>query len=407
MSGFSRRGFLKGAFAVAGAAVGTRITGSAGWLGNAFAAPSAEPASVVVVHFVGGFNALFASADSLTGSFGITGSNITPIGGGLVVDSGFASALPAFAKSHMAAIGVKHNQTAHPTARTALWTHMNANSGLVLADAMGGSASIKAAVCGNNMVAEAPTAAYNGISFQGITDLQKTVDALAGTTGPRTPDRGVALGGMTAAQAMSKNALAASPGSLQSFGDGMNAAVATLAAPVKSFDLAGIKTAYGVGAGNAVNSFAAKLAAAELMVQAGTSVISVFDRPASAPTGWDSHGDNDGSEVRRLMNGSQGGYVTAPLATFINRVVADPTRNVTLVLMGDFSRSLPGSNHQPNLTALAFGKNVKVGTTGKVNAQVGLPTGTPSTEGFWAYLAAMAKTTSTPFGANPHDKITL
>jgi hypothetical protein len=34
--------------------------------------------------------------------------------------------------------------------------------------------------------------------------------------------------------------------------------------------------------------------------------------------------------------------------------------------MGDFSRSLPGSDDQPNLTATVIGKYVRVGTTGRV-----------------------------------------
>jgi hypothetical protein len=73
--------------------------------------------------------------------------------------------------------------------------------------------------------------------------------------------------------------------------------------------------------------------------------------------------------------------------------------------MGDFSRSLPGSNHQANLTATVIGKHVKLGTTGRVNADVGLPNGSPGIQGFWAYLAAVLKTADQPFGTNPHNLV--
>ena len=68
-------------------------------------------------------------------------------------------------------------------------------------------------------------------------------------------------------------------------------------------------------------------------------------------------------------------------------------------------RKLSGSDHQGNLTATVIGKNVKPGTTGKVAANVGLPAGTPSIAGFWAYLAAAAKAPAASFGANPHPSI--
>jgi hypothetical protein len=95
------------------------------------------------------------------------------------------------------------------------------------------------------------------------------------------------------------------------------------------------------------------------------------------------------------------------LRLFLTRMMADPTKNVVTVIMGDFSRSLPGSDHQPNLTATVFGKYVKPGTTGRVAANVGLPAGTPAVPGLYAYLAALLKVPGTPFGANPHTSIIL
>src|SRR6185295_7958206 len=146
-----------------------------------------------------------------------------------------------------------------------------------------------------------------------ITDMQSTVDALGDPKGPRIPDRGIQLAGMTGAQGMSQNALTGSPSSLVSLGDGYKAAIDTLKQPAKAFDLPGLKTAYALGNSTAVNSFKSKLAAAELMMLAGTNVVSLFD------TGWDTHGDNNGSVVRNKMTS----YVLDPLNVFLNRMVAD------------------------------------------------------------------------------------
>ena len=55
-----------------------------------------------------------------------------------------------------------------------------------------------------------------------------------------------------------------------------------------------------------------------------------------------------------------------------------------------------------NLTATVIGKYVKLGTTGRVNAAVGLPNGSPGIEPFWAYLGAVAGASGSPFGTNPH-----
>ena len=129
-------------------------------------------------------------------------------------------------------------------------------------------------------------------------------------------------------------------------------------------------------------------------IRAGTNVVGLLD------TGWDTHGDGDGSVARTKMKA-----LVPALDTFITRMVADTTRNVTLVIMGDFARSLPGSNHQPNLTATVIGPSVKPGTTGRTDADVNLKTDTPAATGLWTYLAALAKVGASPFGANQHPSL--
>ena len=97
--------------------------------------------------------------------------------------------------------------------------------------------------------------------------------------------------------------------------------------------------------------------------------------------------------------------ITAALKTFTDRTLAMTNRNVVTAIIGDFSRSLPGSNHQANMTATVIGKHVKLGTTGRVNADVGLPSGSPGIQQFWAYLGAVLGATGSPFGANPHNLV--
>lgn len=390
---FSRRGFLKGLLGITGAALGTRFAGSA-WEGEALAA--GEPAALVVLHLVGGYNALFGSADSLVGKFGVTPGNHTVLGG-VGLDNVFANSMGQFAKNHVATVGVRHGISSHPAARASLWTQNSQNSGILLANAIGGKASIKMAHVGGNMIAEAPKAAVNGTSIQTILDMQSTINALGGgTPNPRVPDRAIALPGMESSEEMSMDAMNASPASLDSLKNGYSAAIATLKQPAKTLDLPGLRTAYGIGTATAVNGFASKMAAAELMLLAGTNVVTLSD------TGWDTHGDTQGVTVRNKMTA-----LMPAMNTFLERMVADPTRNVTFAIVGDFARSLPGSDHQPNLSITVIGRNVKRGTTGRTQTgTVSLSQSTPGVQGMWAYLAALAKVGTNPFGANPHTALT-
>ena len=99
----SRRGFLKGAAATAGAIAGTRLAGGGNFIGDARAAGT-ETSAVLVIFTLGGYNSIFPSFDSLSGtSFG-AGQTGVNLGNGLVVDPVFGN-LNAFAKANMATIG--------------------------------------------------------------------------------------------------------------------------------------------------------------------------------------------------------------------------------------------------------------------------------------------------------------
>lgn len=390
---FSRRGFIKGLAATAGAAMGTRIAGGGSFIRNAYAAP--EPTSLVMIHFVGGYNAIWSSAAQLQGSFGVTANNFTAIGNGVSVDNVLANAMSPFVKEHVATIGVGHGQSSHPGARRALWTIDNKNGMHSLAAAMGGTSPTKAIIAGAADIDERMRDPVGGVAAQHVLDMQTYLDSIgAAAPGPRDPDRTVSLSGISASEAMSKNALDGSPQSLLGVRQGFTDAISSLKLPPASFDLAALKTAYGITT-NKVQSFASKLAAAEMFVRTGVNTTTIFDG------GWDTHGDLNGNRVRNQMTD-----IIPAIKTFMDRMITAGGSNVVLCIMGDFARSLPGSDHQPNLSATVIGKYVKRGTTGRVNADVAITGGAPAAKGLWAHLAAATKAPATPFGADPH-KLTL
>jgi hypothetical protein len=185
---------------------------------------------------------------------------------------------------------------------------------------------------------------------------------------------------------------------LTSMRDGMIAGVDTLTKPVQQFNYIAMATAYGMATtATAVNNFTSKIACAELMITAGANVVVAVDG------GWDSHGDTQANNVRNMMNTR----ILPPLKVFINRMMNVADRNVTVLIMGDFARSLPGSDHASAMSATVIGKYVKVGTTGKMAANVQLPAGTPSVPGLWSYLSTVLKVPGVPFGANAHPTIAL
>ena len=396
MGAFSRRGFLKGVAAASGAALGARLPG-AGLVGEAQAqGATTEKAAVVVIHLLGGYNSFFCSADSfLNRSFSVNDGNVMPIGNGLVVDRGSLGALPDFARTHMATIGNRHGSTDHGDAIRRVWSDGARSYAMRLAAEIGGDAPIKCVQVGDSL--QHPTPAEGDVTLQVVRDMRPTIDALVGGDAA-LPDRAIAANALGAARTMSRRATARSPVRSKPLTEGYDAAGAALRKRPPPFDYESLPGVYQTG-GTAVNgSFATKLAAAELMVRAGANVIGIFSN-----NDWDTHGQN-GVNERNMF-----GQILPHLQRFLTRV-HDPnglaaTHNVVTVILGDFARSLPGNDHQANLSATVIGKYVKTGTTGKTNANVGLPANTPASEGMWAYIAAAAKLGKTPFGANPHPLV--
>lgn len=393
MKDVSRRGFLKALGTGAGAVVGTRLGGSS-LLGVA-RATTAEPTSVVVVYLDGGINAIFTGADAFTNTaFGVTGTNVTSMGG-VVIDNALANAIPAAVRNKVASVGIRHGITDHGNAQRSLFMSGTQSAPLMLANAIGGSGAIKAAVVGGNSLPNGQRPApVDGTSLQSITDMKATIEVIAGATAaPNVVDRGGAAKGIAAAQAMSTAVMAKHGSSLASVEQGYSSAMASLAKPIQPFSVDEFNQAYALK-GTSVNNFAARMAAAELMVRSGTGFVFASDG------NWDSHGDSSGNSVRNMVTQR----IATPLRTFLSRMVdaGSSDRNVVVAIFGDFHRSLPGSDHQSNLAALLIGKTLKNATTGKTDARVGLAPGTPSIAGLWQVLAAASKANANPFGTNPH-----
>lgn len=396
MNRLSRRQWLQGMAGVAGAGAAARL----GLMPSAaYAQEATEKAALLVVWLNGGYNALFGSADSFAGegTFGVSGSNQRVLGNGLVVDGPTFGNLPAFALEHMATVGIRHGITGHEAAQDHCFTAGNSNAALKLAAAIGGEGAIKAVQLGGGGV-PGGREPENGVTFQTINDMKSTIAALGGITDPTIPDRAIAERAIAASRFMSTKTIVNSPRLTRTLGEGYGAAVETLQRPVKTYNYVNLAQAYGFAATTtAVTNFTTQVAAAEVMIEAGANVC------VAVNGGWDTHGDRDGSSVRNMMNSR----ILPPLRVFINRMVADPRRNVNVVIMGDFSRSLPGSDHAAGVSATVIGKNVRVGTTGRVDAGVRLAAGTPQGLGLWAYLSRLTNVSYQPFGTNPHTGLVL
>lgn len=397
---FSRRSLMQATGAVAGGLAASRLMTGDGLLSRtAYGQVAGEKPALLVIYLSGGFNAVFGSADSFApaGTFGVAAGNQRVLGGAgnLVIDAPTFGTMSPYTLGHMATVGIRHGITAHGAAQNANFSNGTRSYGLQLAAVMGGDAAIKAVNVGTQMM-PGPRPAESGVSLQQVNDMKSTIAALGGATDPTIPDRTIGAKGITAAQKMSADRLTANPVMMTGMRDGLQSGIDTLNKPVQAFNYGAMATAYGMAAtATAVNNFTSKVAAAELMITAGANFVVAVDG------GWDTHGDRTATNVRNMMNTR----ILPPLKVFINRMMNLPDRNVVVAILGDFNRSLPGSDHASALNSIVMGKYVKVGTTGKVSANVQLPAGTPTVPAFWSYLAKVLKVPSEPFGTNPHTSI--
>lgn len=388
---FSRRQLIKGAALAALAPTLAR------------AQVAAPKKAVVLVYLTGGYNALFGSPQAFAagGTFGVSAGNIRSMGSNLFIDNAtFGTNLPAAALQHIATVGVNHRLSSHTPAQMSHFIGPNGRSNaLLLAKAMVGTApstSLPCVVVGpGTPVGSHPD--EGGISLQRASDLAPALDLFGvGGTG-QVPSRRAALAGMRAARLQSAPQLTANPNAMKSAREAFDGSIGVLQGTAPAISLPDLQAAYGV-TGTAVSSFTHEMMGAELMIKLGTKVV------IAQNGGWDTHGDINGTTVRNRMNT----VILPGLSTFLARMMAPGSGyEVTVGILGDFARSLPGSDHASCLAATVIGHRIKVGTTGNVDAQVGMSPTAPGTAGFWSLLATAAGAATNPFGANPHGSLLI
>ena len=339
----SRRKIIQGGAALAGTiAMGNLLDTSA-------RKPEQRP-TLVVFWLNGGPAGLFNSANSFlrSGAFGVTERNVRDLGNGLFVDAGSFGALPPVARTHMASINFRHGiLRPHDHARAAVLENEKRSQLLRMAAAMPAGPPKRCAL-------------VNDLGFP------KGVSA-----GPPA-ESSVTLDFVMDFEAMQAPALQQ------------------------------VRPSYGVASDAAfIRDQASTFAAVEALVRADVGVI--FAQPAY--TGrpdrqFDTHGDGSGEIARKIM-----APITPMLATFLERVMALPDRNVVTMLLGEWSRTQPESDHEPGGTATVIGKYVKTGTAGPQNADGSPPANAPPPEALWAYAAAALGLVRTPFGRNPNPEL--
>ena len=339
----TRRNLLQGGVALAGAVA----LGGSRRLG---ARPAGERPTLVVFWLNGGPAGLFNSAGSFLagGAFGVTHDNVRDLGNDLIVDAGSLGALPAVARAHMASVSFRHGiLRPHDHARAAVLESGKHSQLLRMAAAMPAGTASRCAL-------------VNDLGFP------KGVSA-----GPP------AEAGATLDFVMDFEAV---PGVDE------------------------VRSVYGVPSDAVwIHDQGSTFAAVEGLVRGGASVI--FAQPAytgKPDRQFDTHGDATGEAARKIM-----APITPMLTTFLERVMALPRRNVVTMLVGEWSRSSPASDHEPGGTATVIGKWVKTGTAGPQRADGQPPPNAPPPEGLWAYAAAALRVSGAPFGKNPNPELIL
>jgi hypothetical protein len=312
-----------------------------------------ERPTLVVLWLNGGPAGLFNSAGSFlqTGAFGVTPSRVLGLGNDLYVDAESFGVLPSVARSHMSSINFRHGVIRpHEHARAAV-LETGARSQLLRMAAVMPDAPIRCAV-------------VNSLGFP------------AGVGANPPPEDGVNL-----ERVLDLDALARRVGATQRDD---------------------VRAVYGVSTdATAVGDQSSTFAAVELLVRSGTSVI--FAQPAytgRADRQFDTHNDDSGAEARAVM-----APITPSLAIFLDRMLALPGRNVVTILVGEFSRTVPESDHEPGGTATFVGKYVKTGTAGPQRPDGSPPLDAPPPEALWAYAAAALHLGPGPFGRNPNPEL--
>lgn len=343
---FTRRQALQGSAALAGAL-------SLGKWPFARSETPAEQPALVVFWLNGGPAGLFNSAGSFlsNGAFGVVPGNVRDLGGGLLVDADTLGALPAAARAHMASINFRHGVVRpHEQARAAVLESQGHSQLLRMAAAMPRSARRCAVVndLGFPAGVETNAPAEGGIVIERVVETSEASRRLGGERWPEI--------------------------------------CSAYDAPADRASIADQRLTF---------------AAVEALVRDGVGV--VFAQPAytgRADRQFDTHEDDSGTAARAVM-----APITPSLSTFLERSGQMPGRRVVTLLVGEFSRTVPQSDHEPGGTASVIGESVRTGTAAPQRPDGSPPLDAPPPDALWAYCAAALGLDSIPFGPNPHPEL--
>lgn len=357
---------------------------------------------VVLIWLNGGYNCLFSSADSCVQDqvFGVTAGNVRELRNGLVVDASTFGTLPDPVLEHMVTVGVHHGHADHIGGVKVWWNRGGDGESmpLRLASALGGTSAFR---CVSFLVPPGSHRSADGVSLSVIPDLSSALLCTGAPVGPELPNRTIMGKGIERAIGLSRPTFERSPNMLREAWQGMHTAKDALLGAPQPIDWADIAQAYRLGSSLTINSFASQLAGAELMIRAGSDVISIIDHGEGSLVGfgWDSHGDYDGNSVRTMMS-----QRLPALSAFLQRTLAMTDRQVVTAIYGDFARSVFDSGHAGGISATVFSPALQNGTTGRAiiaGPDYLLPPETPGVDAFFAFLSEAAGVPSS-FGPNPH-----
>ncbi|MFO0723847.1 MAG: hypothetical protein U1E65_08705 [Myxococcota bacterium] len=379
----------------------------------------AEKPTIVLFYLRGGYNAFFSAADGYLSKnlYQCRADNVRDLGNDLVVDASTIGSMPASVLDHMATAGVLHRASGHDFAQRFAWFDGGVSVPLKLAEALGGNGPFRCVNFGPTP-GGIPHRPVGGIPMTAVPDLAAVVTLCSSGGGADGPRRDLMARALGTSLDYSAPRFQRSPSSLSHSWNGAHTLISALSRPPPpDIDWSEISAAYQIPPGDlSARSISSMLAGAEIMVRAGADVVCVTStevKTADYREDWDTHGDTTGELSRRMMRDA----VIGPLSTFLQRTLGMAGRNVITLLWGDFARiggdGRGESGHANGVSASVFGKYVQPGTTGRFttgpvpsDAFYVLPEETPSYPGLWSYLSALARVPRSPWGPNPHGRIT-
>ncbi len=401
----NRRDLLKSTSALLGASM-------LGGFPTSILAQSAKKSKVLIIGLPGGMSPFLGNAASFAGTG--WGNRAVTSNGEVSWDTQVFAPLMAVAAPFFGVAGGLGSGS-HDGAKNFWYENNDINKAfpVTLANAIGGTASLKVAGVGPDRIPEQ--------RFEQVTNISTFLQLLGNSTQTNTAPGTVPvqpnyrLEADLLKQSMDMGALAfkGSPRSLNSAMLGstgiydMALKLATNPPPpptaggtttTVAVNPTAIMSDYGINSPIITGSMSSKLAAAEILLRSGLNVVSVVDEGGTSK--WDTHDDNDGSRGRALYQA-----IIPALTTFCRRMLGTADMNVTIVLISEHSRITEKSNHGPHTAVPVFSDSIMAGRSTGICNSAGFLANPQPEQTVRALVADLAKVPVNPFGANTHTRL--